>query len=153
MARYILQKELPYVKAGTIYFLNEGEYVVDKNSYLPDISGRRHERFAIHRDYVEGNLEWFQKEPELQWFVVPTGSDFVADIKGWTPHKQHKGNMGGYADCQYFPDEESAKEFILMNKPVLSLLEVLKGSEFKGRTDFEDNKHFISLKELVKSKL
>lgn len=68
MDTYILQKDLPYIKAGTQYI--RAEYLNDKCSYVPNKTGMKHERFAIHADYIENNPEWFKKEEPKQ------GSEF-----------------------------------------------------------------------------
>jgi hypothetical protein len=70
MKYYILRKDLPFIPSGTPYFLNKDYEGIDKNSYLPKILGRAYERFAIHKDYVENNPEWFylfetSEEPPL----------------------------------------------------------------------------------------
>lgn len=62
MKCYVLKKDLPFVKAGTVYFKNEKFNAnIDNASYLPDCIGMKHERFAIHQDYVENNEEWFSE--------------------------------------------------------------------------------------------
>lgn len=145
MDKYILQKELPYLKAGTVYFKNESFSIsIDKTSYLPEVVGMRHERFAIHSDWVENNPEWFKKvEPELKWFVVPEEIGF-----GWKAIEQHIGQMGGYAGTKYFDTEEEAHSWIIENKPCLSLNEVVH-----LRPAWINNHYMGQLKELVKSKL
>lgn len=92
------------------------------------------------------------KEPELQWFVIPQNTSVpLNSIPGWTPIKQKIGNMGGYANCQYFPDEESANAFIINNKPCLSVKEV--NDLFTKRTGYGMGiENFLDLKKIVKSK-
>jgi hypothetical protein len=84
MDKYILQKDLPHTKAGVVYIKNDGtiagNQMVDKNSYLPDVVGHRHERFAIHSDWVEKNPEWFKKAATPEWIVIDTYYRDGADI-------------------------------------------------------------------------
>ena len=57
---YILQKDLPSIKAGTRYIKNLFcQNNVTRNDYLPDCLGMGHERNALHCTYVENNPEWF----------------------------------------------------------------------------------------------
>jgi hypothetical protein len=68
---YVLLKDLPFVKAGTEYIKNNGEFTIsDRTSYLPNKTGMKHERFAIHSDYVENNSEWFQKKDLSNVFSI-----------------------------------------------------------------------------------
>lgn len=64
--RYEIQFDLPFIKRGTVYFKDTtGEYNLgDRTSYIPDVVGMKHSRFAIHSDYVENNPAWFQKIEE-----------------------------------------------------------------------------------------
>lgn len=121
--------------------------------------------FNIEKGYMYANYKKGQtkecalsyiekvKEPELQWFVIPQNTSVpLNSIPGWTPIKQKIGNMGGYANCQYFPDEESANAFIINNKPCLSVKEV--NYLFTKRTGYGMGiENFLDLKEIVKSKL
>lgn len=60
MKKYRLLKDLPGVKAGTIYSKNANINInVDNVSYLPEKVGCKHERFAIHQDYVESLEDGF----------------------------------------------------------------------------------------------
>lgn len=62
--RYVLLKDLPFMKKGTVYYKNKNIDVCDTNSYLPTIGGMQHDRFAIHFAFVENNPEWFQLVPQ-----------------------------------------------------------------------------------------
>lgn len=62
--RYILLKDLPFMKNGTVYYKNKNITITDTNSYLPTIGGMQHNRFAVHSDFVENNPEWFQLVPQ-----------------------------------------------------------------------------------------
>lgn len=58
--KYKLLKDLPYIKAGIDYVSADGfNGVFDKCSYVPNKMGMKHERFAIHIDWIENNPEWF----------------------------------------------------------------------------------------------
>jgi hypothetical protein len=63
---YILQKDMPFVKAGTEYIKASMHIVNDNTSYVPNKMGMKHERFAIHSDWVEDNLEWFLEKTEVR---------------------------------------------------------------------------------------
>lgn len=150
---YVLQKDLPFLKAGTVYSKSAYGYLgtVDSASYLPNVTGMRHERFAIHRDWVEANPEWFkEKEADLNWFVVPTSQPSHSSIASWTAYKQRAGDMGGYMGSKYFDSEEAAIDYIIKHNPCLSLGEV-----WGLYCDKLDNspKLWQALEELVKSKL
>lgn len=63
---YILQKDLPYVKAGVIYAKKSyWGFIGDDYTYFPDKTGMKHERFAIHADWVENNPEWFKPKEQV----------------------------------------------------------------------------------------
>ncbi len=63
---YILQKDLPYVKAGVIYAKKSyWGFIGDDYTYFPDKTGMKHERFAIHADWVENNPEWFKPKEHV----------------------------------------------------------------------------------------
>lgn len=53
--RYRLLKPLPYAPVDTEYYKIEGT-----NDYCPDRVGMKHERFYLHKDWVEGEPDWFQ---------------------------------------------------------------------------------------------
>lgn len=91
------------------------------------------------------------KEPELQWFVIPSVQSSQSKIAGWTPYKQHKENMGGYAECKYFDTEEDVQKWIVLNKPCLSIEEIAKLDLLSGRKD-QPGLYYL-LEELVKQKL
>ncbi len=88
-----------------------------------------------------------KEELELQWYVLPYETDLRASVKGWTPYKQRKGDMGAYHNCHYFPDEKTALEFIIEIKPCISLLEI---KTYIGISNLSTN--YRRLEELVRSK-
>jgi len=82
---YILQKDLPYTKAGTEYFKNtDFDNRVDRNSYFPNKVGSRCERFAIHADYVENNPEWFKLKEEKKQEINLVLSTYKNSMTGVT---------------------------------------------------------------------
>jgi len=80
MRTYVLRKDLPYMKAGTVYFKDEGKRYVDGNSYIPDKIGCRNERFAIHADYVEKNVEWFSSNRIVLELTEENGWGYRIDM-------------------------------------------------------------------------
>lgn len=79
MKRYKLLKDFPWLKAGAIFFKDtESRYVKDRISYIPNVAGMKHERFAIHADWVEDNSEWFEE---------------VIEIPEWVIHIEYGGNI------------------------------------------------------------
>ena len=97
-------------------------------------------------------MEAFKRSKELKWYVVPDDALFGGYIKGWTPTKQHEGNMGGYAGAEYFDTEEDAATFVLLNKPVLSLQDIMDATTSPLR-DYENKPHFLALKTLAQYKI
>jgi len=70
---YILQKDLPYAKAGTEYIvcdrLNTTKFTA--TFYVPNIVGMQQEGFALDSRYVENNPAWFKlKEQNKEWEIV-----------------------------------------------------------------------------------
>jgi hypothetical protein len=101
------------------------------------------------------HMECFKKykeSKELKWFVIPSTQSSQSEVAGWTPYKQHIGDMGGYGNCKYFDTEEDASLFIIKNKPCLSLSEI--NDLLVKKTGYGIGVDIIrDLKELVKSKL
>lgn len=83
------------VKSGMIYFKNKlGEnHGVDGNSYLPEQTGMKHERWAIHADYVEKNPEWFEeiKEDIVKEKPFVWTDELVAEYFKYTMAEYYKG--------------------------------------------------------------
>ena len=67
---YELLKDLPYLKAGTIYAKKSfWHFSGDNVTYYPDKIGMKHERFGIHADYIEDNPDWFRRVEVKDWEV------------------------------------------------------------------------------------
>lgn len=144
MDKYILQKDLPDSKAGDRY-----EYIERHGAYY--LNGDPSSSYWMPNNVID-NPEWFLKEPELKWFVVPSEITGFSEVKGWATYKQRTGDMGGYANCKYFDTEIEAAEFVLLNKPVLSLQDIIDAT-ISPLKDYANNPHFLSLKTLAQYKI
>lgn len=72
-------------------------------------------------------------------------------VKCAAPENPFYGNLNQF---KYFSTKEKAEEYVLMNKPCLSLKEVVDKSIYAGKRDLPTtNPHYIALKDLVKEKL
>jgi len=68
---YELLKDLPYLKAGTIYAKKSfWHFSGDNVTYYPDKIGMKHERFGIHADYIEDNPDWFRRVEVKDWEIA-----------------------------------------------------------------------------------
>lgn len=84
---YELLKDLPYLKAGTIYAKKSfWHFSGDNVTYYPDKTGMKHERFGIHADYIEDNPDWFRRVEVKDWEVVD-----CLEFNGKAIHPYHEG--------------------------------------------------------------
>lgn len=101
MADYLLIKDLPFCKAGTRYIKNDGLISnMDRCSYFPDKIGMKHERFAIHQDWVENNTEWFVSMSEII-NKAKSISGYRSDIPQHTDNKDWE--ILSYLSSNYTP--------------------------------------------------
>ncbi len=226
--KYRLLRDLPYIKAGIEYVY--ATWLNDKCSYVPNKTGMKHERFAIHIDWIKDNSEWFKeiKEPhpdeanfkemifqrnihnpysnegqshcayekgfEECWQIffksntepTPTlsvigdskevllrtedgvdifdGEQMLYDISSnnWnfldkTQARYFKSweNDKSMAHRKCFYSEDKAKEYVLMNKPCLSLQEIFDNSNwYCGDDDKQQNTFYIQhFRKIVQSKI
>lgn len=83
---YELLKDLPYLKAGTIYAKKSfWHFSGDNVTYYPDKIGMKHERFGIHADYIEDNPVWFRRVEVKDWEIVD-----CLEIDGKSIHPYNK---------------------------------------------------------------
>lgn len=167
---YILQKDSPDAKAGTVLRLAR-----DGDTY--DYISTNGEPSWYRRAYVEDNEEWFlpQKQPV---FKTEDGKDICLKDKYWVvclgqDYYCYESvdtfpitNKKWFESTKTFSTEKAAREWIVLNKPVLSVndIRVMLMPELDDRHtssldyDFyfsETKKHplYDKIKQLAQSKI
>lgn len=152
MKKYKLIKEYPgSPKLGTIalpYTNNRGKVV----HYIVEHPEKYCDYLGIGKTVVEHFYEyWEEVNDNIFWCVWE--KDFIQyDVvlfKAWTPNEIECIKEGADSNRHYFKTKEEAEQYIIKNKPCLSLNDV--GLILGGLSKKRDI--FLELKRIVKSKL
>jgi hypothetical protein len=136
--KYKLIKEYPgSPKIGTVA---EKESKIKSNTSYYYSDGEK--RWCIYDYHVEDNPEYWEKVNDNLWWVVFTKEDTI--FESYYPYCLETCVFKTEDSRQYFKTKEEAEEFILYNKPCLSLNNV-RGLLNKAETDI--------IKGFIKSKL
>jgi len=78
MATYILQKDLPYIKAGMKYAKKKMfHYTGDDISYYPVDEQFHNIQYRIYGEFVENNFEWFIEQEENVLYKIQAAKDLL----------------------------------------------------------------------------
>jgi hypothetical protein len=97
---------------------------------------------CVLNSHVEDNPEYWKKVNDNLWWIVFTNEE--ASFKAYTPYPIETCVYQAEDSRNYFKTQEEAEEFILYNKPYLSLNDI---------KDVLDTHQRSAIESLVKSKL
>ena len=148
MTKYKLIKEYP----GSPELGTEVEKDTKYNSSHSYFYRSGDKRICVFNDHVENNLEYWKEINDNIWWCV-WYKDYIQEgvsfFKAWTPYKIECIPSVCSTNKHYLKTKEEAEQFILRNKPCLSLNDV---SLILGGLDRKRD-IFLELKRIVKSKL
>lgn len=106
---------------------------------------------VVLNDHVENNPEYWEKVNENLWYVVSEEyyQPYYTTFEAWMIYKIESVGPNSSSILHYFKTKEEAEQFILRNKPCLSLNDItlLLGVLDKKRDIF------LELKRIIKSRL
>lgn len=109
-------------------------------------------RTSVLRYHVENQPEYWEEVNDSKWFIVPTRNlqkDFTL-FEEWNIYEVCYFNTPTNKDpLNYFKTKEEAEEFVIKNKPCLTLTDV---SLILGGLD-KKRDVYLELKRIVKSKI
>lgn len=112
MAKYKLIK--PYPGSPDL-----GTIVENQDSLRSYFFKRGNNTICVLKEHVEDNPEYWEKVNENLWWVVFTKEDTI--FESYYPYRLETCVYKAQDSRQYFKTKEEAEEYILYNKPCLSL--------------------------------
>jgi len=156
--KYKLKKDLPDSEVGDIYV-----YIPSRDAYYKN--GDLTESYWMAQN-VENNPEWFEEEKKP--FVTEDGVElhegcemYGVAIQGTNNDTIWKRRFPFdrdrlHTNRKWFASKDKADEYVLMNKPIVSLTDILSvwdNDNFKSPRYYMDAPIFVRIKELAKQKL